>query len=50
MLTADRVSLAVDRVPLVRDASVRVQTGRVIAIMTGWTRNRRNALTKMVRA
>jgi len=33
MLTADRVSLAVDRVPLVRDASVRVQPGRVIAIM-----------------
>ena len=33
MLTAARVSLAVDRVPLVRDASVRVQPGRVIAIM-----------------
>ena len=33
MLTADRVSLAVDRVPLVRDASVRVHPGQVIAIM-----------------
>ncbi len=33
MLTAARVSLAVDRLPLVRDASVRVQPGRVIAIM-----------------